>query len=192
MQGQFIQALKDVRAILKDYLVDVPSVLKCTTFAQMVASDLRGHHVEIGAAYGFSALFVLMLKDRIGGAGDVYSIDNFSATSGMAMGASPEKFWSNIKHFGYENRVNLFVGDSNPWPLSEMKFKSGYIDGSHLDDMPLIDFLNMRKRVTGQILFDDAMLPAVKLAVMYALAEGKWSITSSEGWSVLLNQGIRI
>src|SRR3990172_3069426 len=128
----------------------------------MAAAAGDGDHVDIGSLYGASAIVVALIKKKVGLKGDVYCIDTYDQKKRDAsvkpsdgldtpVSATPEELLANAEHFGVE--LKLVRQNSHPWPeeLKDNVFVSAYIDGDHLGDGPMNDFLNLRGRVTGYI-----------------------------------------
>lgn len=153
----------------------------------MVAAAGDGDHVDIGSLYGASAIGGALIKKELGLKGDVYCIDPYDqkkrdaavkANPGLEspISATPEELLANAEHFGVE--LTLIRKNSHPWPeeLKDNIFASAYIDGDHLGEAPMNDFLNLRGRVTGYIGTDnmEEEYPDVVRMVLFAADQEDW------------------
>ena len=153
----------------------------------MVAAAGDGDHVDIGSLYGASAIGAALIKKKLGLKGDVYCIDPYdqktrdrdvqpSAGLKTPVSATPEELLANAEHFGVE--LTLIRKLSHPWPdeLKDNVFASAYIDGDHLGEAPMNDFLNLRGRVTGYIgtdNFEEEYADVVRM-VLFAADQEDW------------------
>lgn len=135
-----------------------------------------GDYVEIGTATGASAILVALTKRIFRIPGEVYCIDNFGFEFNPR-GTTPEKVMENAKIFGVDDMIHLYVANSHPWPLGEKTFVFGLIDGAHRGLTPTKDFINMSKKVTDYIMFDDIGFvshPAIAMLVSRVREKGEW------------------
>jgi len=163
------------------------SGLSLPFLASMAAAAGDGDHVDIGSLYGASALVVALIKRKLGLKGDVYCIDPYdqkkrdasvkpSAGLDTPVSATPEELLANAEHFDVE--LKLIRKNSHPWPeeLKDNVFVSAYIDGDHLGEAPMNDFLNLRGRVTGYIgtdNFEEEYADVVRM-ILFAAAQEDW------------------
>jgi len=163
------------------------SGLSLPFLASMAAAAGDGDHVDIGSLYGASALVVALIKRKLGLKGDVYCIDPYNEkirdkvvrpSDGLdsPVSATPEELLANANHFDVE--LKLIQKNSHPWPeeLKDNIFASAYIDGDHLGNAPMNDFLNLRGRVTGYIGTDNVEeeYPDVVRMILFASATDDW------------------
>ena len=153
----------------------------------MAAAAGDGDHVDIGSLYGASAIGVALIKKELGLKGDVYCIDPYDQKKRDAVvkadprldspiSATPEELLANAEHFGV--KLTLIRKNSHPWPeeLKDKVFVSAYIDGDHLGEAPMNDFLNLRGRVTGYIgtdNFEEEYEDVVKM-MLFAASQEDW------------------
>jgi hypothetical protein len=112
-----------------------------------------GDYVEIGTAFGASAILAALTKRVFRLPGEVWCIDNFGKRT--PEGASPDRVLHNAGVFGVADMINIKVANSHPWPLGDKEFSVGLVDGLHRGSMPARDFINMSKRITKYIILDD-------------------------------------
>jgi hypothetical protein len=113
-----------------------------------------GDYVEIGTAFGASAILVALTKRVWQIPGEIWCIDSFSEEL-APRGTSPETVLRNAEIFGVRDMINIKVANSHPWPLGDRMFDVGLVDGSHRGDAPAQDFINMSKRINKYIILDD-------------------------------------
>ena len=138
-------------------------------FSDYVARAGPGDYVEIGTAFGASAILAALTKRVFQIPGEIYCIDNFAKEK-----LSPEIVVRNARHFGVDNMIHICVANSHPWPLGDKKFVFGLIDGDHAGSMPARDFINMNKRVTNYIMFDDIGFSNIGLLCGRIKAHKEW------------------
>ncbi|HKG21226.1 MAG TPA: class I SAM-dependent methyltransferase [Blastocatellia bacterium] len=131
--------------------------------------------IEIGMAYGMSALFICQaLKDN--GAGSHTAIDPAQDASWGSIGRL------NIERAGLGGRFRFFPGTSHevlPRLLLEKEsFDFAFVDGMHLFDYTLVEFFYLDKMLEagGYIAFDDIGLPSVRKAVSFILRNRAYEI----------------
>jgi hypothetical protein len=110
-------------------------------------------------------------------AGTVYCIDNFLGVNRLEnIDVVYQTFWDNVIHYGLENRIVAFNHGHPPFPtpIHFHKFSVGLIDGDHLGEGPLKDFLGLDSRVTDYLLFDNANQEPVEATIQAAIKGGDW------------------
>lgn len=141
--GKYISSMLDQVMQIGITSLDAVAFVNCIIFAG------PGDYVEIGTAFGGSAILAALTKRVYQIPGEVYTIDNFKR------GISPVEVNKYATIFGVDDMINIVVGNSHPWPLGDKKFACGFVDGSHKGLMPAKDFINMSKRITKYIMIDD-------------------------------------
>jgi hypothetical protein len=134
-----------------------------------------GDYIEIGSAFGGSAVMAATGMERR--PGNVFCIDSFLALNGLEkVDAVLHLFWESIYQYGFQQRVIAFPHAHPPFPaaLHHHKFSVGLIDGNHLGQAPMIDFMALDSRVTDYLLFDNAEQPGVKGTIEAAVKGGNW------------------
>jgi len=138
-------------------------------------ANTDGDYIEIGAAFGGSA--ILAAKAMSERPGTVYCIDNFLGVNMLeSMDAVWVAFWRNIISHGVEQRVVAFNQSHPPFPdpIHFHEFSVGLIDGDHLGEGPLKDFLSLDSRVTDYLLFDNSDQEPIEITVQAAIKGGDW------------------
>lgn len=161
----------------------------CNYLAWAVAQARSGHHLEIGSLHGGSAILASLVKAQHGCSGDVLCVDPLNGYyTGTRFACevdyvsrvpvTPDVMRENLKTFGVGERVHVFQAVSNPLPLGlPDHFTSAYIDGDHWGDAPILDWLNVKERTTGYVIFDNtdsASHPDVVRAVEMARNDPEW------------------
>ncbi|GAB4438353.1 MAG: hypothetical protein Kow0031_20230 [Anaerolineae bacterium] len=122
--------------------------------------------LEIGLAYGVSALFIC---DALGPQASVsyHIVDAFQQRDWHGCGVF------NLNRAGYEGRYTLHEEPSElclPGLLAQgYRFEFAFIDGFHTFDHALVDFfyINRMLEVGGVVVFDDIQLPAIQKLLAY-------------------------
>jgi len=110
-----------------------------------------GDYVEVGCAFGGTAILAALTKKVFDVPGKVVTIDNFTYSW-----CPYEAAMNGITGLGLEHHIEIKMANSHPWPLSpDRKFVIGYVDGSHRGEMPYNDLVNMSKCVEKYILIHD-------------------------------------
>jgi len=131
--------------------------------------------VEIGMAYGMSALFICQAL-RDGGPGKHTAIDPAQDTSWKSIGRL------NIERAGLGDLFRFFNGTSHAvlpqLLLDGESFDFAFVDGMHLFDYTLIEFFYLDKMLEtgGYIAFDDIGLPSVRKALSFILRNRSYEI----------------
>ncbi len=108
-----------------------------------------GDYAEVGSLWGGTAIAAAFATD-----GQIVCIDPFSHDDEGAQ-PSVETFWDNIREYDLQDRVELYVCQSAPWPLpADRRFGCVLIDGNHAAPWPETDWESAR-RVTDVILLHD-------------------------------------
>ena len=161
---------------------------------------LRQHRyertLEIGLAYGLSALFICQAHRDNGGEGHHTAIDPSERTLWKSVGLS------HMERAGFADRFRFFEARSDE-ALPKLReegerFDFAFIDGSHLFDNVMIDFFYIDKMldVGGCIAFDDLWMPAVRKVASFALRNKAYRLVrlgrgSAPRWKQMLRVGRR-
>jgi predicted O-methyltransferase YrrM len=136
---------------------------------ELVADGNLADTLEIGLAYGLSALFVCQAHaDRTGGRH--VAIDPWQPTTFRNIGLRT------LERAALADRLRLIEApdyQALPQLLAEGKrFDLVFVDGLHIFDHTLLDFFYADRmlRVGGYIAFDDCSFPAVEAVLSYVLA----------------------
>lgn len=136
--------------------------------------------VEVGMANGTSTLFLASAHRDNGPDGRHIAIDPFQHTDWRGIGAGL------IRHARLADRVRLIEKPSHQaLPLLEMEgIRAGliFIDGSHLFDYVMADFLASDRilETGGLMVLDDVDWPAVDAVIRYVLANRHYDVVFSD------------
>lgn len=147
--------------------------------AQLLYSLVRGLRpratLEIGLANGISALFIAQaLRDN--GTGRHVAIDPYQSSEWGQAGMVA------LERAGLANWVTLREALSHQvLPELErdgLRIQFAFVDGSHLFDYVMADFLNVDRLldVGGLIAFDDSDWPAIEAVLRFALANRHYEV----------------
>ncbi|HMM98567.1 MAG TPA: class I SAM-dependent methyltransferase [Anaerolineales bacterium] len=177
----------------------------CNFLAQAVSEARSGHHLEIGTLHGGSAILAALVKAQHGYSGDVWCVDPLEGYyKGTPFACevdwvskipvTPEIVIENLRTFGVEDRVHIIQAKSDPLPtgLPDV-FSSAFIDGDHWGDAPLRDWMNVKDKVTGYVIFDNtdqSSHPAVVQAVNVARADPDWEVVLEAGITAVLKRRV--
>jgi predicted O-methyltransferase YrrM len=139
-----------------------------TVLYDLIRATRPERTLEIGLAYGVSALFICQAH-RDNGTGRHTAIDPFEQDVWQSIGVL------NIERAGLSDLFRFL-----PAPSFEVlpqlyaggeRFDFALIDGSHLFDDALIDFFYIDKLLTvgGHVVFDDLWMPGVRKVVAFVL-----------------------
>ena len=158
--------------------------------AQIICGT-TGDHLEIGTAFGGTAVIALKAMDYCERDGKVVCIDPFGEDKSDTVYKAVEKeFWKNIERFGVEDRIEHIKKVSHPLPIKNgRRFATALIDGNHDYEYVLNDWMNLKDMVDNYIMFHDYRKLGVKRVVdEHAVLEKGWSLSSVHGWSALLEK----
>ena len=172
--------------------------------AETIRAAGDGHHVEIGALHGGSAILAALVKKRFGLGGLVYTIDpldgyyNGSKFACHAVGVkdvpvTKDTLTSNLEAFGLLDDVVIVQARSIPWPqeLQDAYFTTAYIDGDHWQEAPWLDWQSVSVRTDKYVIFDDAeddIYPAVLDAIALAASDESWELERNQGGMAVLRR----
>lgn len=134
----------------------------------LVKSQGLKNTLEIGLAYGLSALFICQAHQDKGG-GRHAAIDPYQERDSKSIGLL------NIRRAGFEDCFNFYQAPSFealPRLCAEGKrFDLVFIDGAHLFDYVLLDFFYADRLLEagGFVVFDDLWMPSIRQVVAYVL-----------------------
>ena len=157
---------------------------------QMICAS-KGDHLEIGTAYGGTAIAAIKAMEYCKRDGKVVCIDPFKELSRDTSYHLVEKeFWNNIEVLGVQDRISLIRKASHPFPTIDGRmFGSALIDGDHSYESVKNDWLNIKDLVNGYIMFHDFHKPNVKKAVYeWVIPDKNWIIANVCGWSLVMNR----
>ncbi len=136
-------------------------------FAELIAERNLTSSIEIGLAYGMSALFIAGAHKQRGNGSHVAvdpGQDNYHNIGKL-----------NLERAGLDSITEVLEVPSYealPALLSEgRRFDFAFIDGMHLFDFTLVDFfyIDLMLDVGGVVVFDDIGMKACRSAAMYAM-----------------------
>jgi len=145
-------------------------------FLQQIILDLKPKiTLEIGLAYGISALFIC---DKIQNIPDSYHIiiDPHQLTGWEGIGIN------NLKKAGYEGIIKFYNQISAlalPHIIEEgIKIDFAFIDGMHTFDHTLVDFLYIDQllNVGGIVVLDDTNLPSIRKVCRFIVKNRRYSV----------------
>ncbi len=97
--------------------------------AQMIKNAGNGDHLDIGTAWGGSAIIAALTKKRYELNGTVFTVDPLESEDVLVgTTVTPELIRWNLREFGIDDRVSFRQIPSQEF---EGKIVSAYIDGSH-------------------------------------------------------------
>lgn len=142
----------------------------------MAARD--GDHVDIGAAYGASAILAALTKRHFGHTGYVFAMDPLDGRSEFSRDATSEYLFENMRRFKVGKRVYWVASESQPWPFTkEFEFASAFIDGDHDGETPLRDWQSVAACTSRYVMFHDyPNYEGVKRAGDVARADPAWEV----------------
>jgi predicted O-methyltransferase YrrM len=171
IRWQMVNCREQAAELIENFRESQPMLgLDAAEFLMECVANTEGDYIEIGSASGGSALMAAMaMGDR---AGTVYCIEPFIGMNPLE-GVDPmyKAFWENMLHYEIEQRIILFKQYTPPFPspLHFHRFSVGLIDGNHMGDWPVKDFMELDSRVTDVLLFDNAELEGVAKAISVAV-----------------------
>ncbi|MHC4455104.1 MAG: class I SAM-dependent methyltransferase, partial [Planctomycetota bacterium] len=141
------------------------------TECEIIQAWIATHHpqriLEIGLAYGISALYICDALQAIGNNFTYHIIDAFQSPGFKATGLF------NLDNAGFED-VYAFHEERSEICLPQfltqgMRFDFALIDGNHTFDHTLVDFfyVNRMLDVGGIVIFDDIQLPSIQKVVAH-------------------------
>lgn len=159
--------------------------------AQIICSSV-GDHLEIGTAFGGTAIAAVKSMEYCRRPGNVVCIDPYdNHTQGVsAYSDKLEKyFWDNVDKFGVRDRIELVKEVSHPFPINGRRFGSAFIDGDHDKECVKNDWLNIKDIVDKYVMFHDFRKVEVREAVYeWVLPCKEWTISLVCGWSLVMKK----
>lgn len=127
--------------------------------------DQEGDHVEIGTGWGGTAILAAVARQ---GRGHIYAIDpitelGFYGDVEPMSGIRPTAamLQENFHTYGLQDEITHIDARSHPWPLPpEQRFTTALIDGDHSYEGAWQDWLNIKDKVDGLVVFHDTWDPA--------------------------------
>ena len=158
--------------------------------AQMICNT-KGKHLEIGTAYGGTLFAAIRAMEYCKRNDKVVSIEPFGEDRRNTLHKAVEKeFWNNVRHFGYEDRIEHIKKNTRPgdkYPVRNRHFATAFIDGDHSYEYVLNDWNGVKDIVDCYVMFHDFTKPEVARVVNeHALVDDRWSFAAGGGWSVVL------
>ena len=117
------------------------------TLVQTIINSGNGNHLEIGSLFGGSAIIATLTKIYYGLDGNIYCIDDTKATGG-------DYITNNLRLWGVSDRVFLYIGKSNPFPMKE-RFSSALIDAGHDYQSCITDWNNVKQVTDKYVIIHD-------------------------------------
>ena len=164
-------------------LIKVHSAISCEEgkFLQELIFELRPTvTLEIGLAFGVSALFICDALEKIPGAKHII-IDSEQTKEFEGIGLK------NLKTAGYGDMVEFYNLPSyralSALEAKGRKVKLAFIDGWHTFDYVLVDFFLIDKmlEVGGIVVFDDANWPSIRKVCRYIATNQPYSVYRCTG-----------
>jgi predicted O-methyltransferase YrrM len=149
----------------------------------MVVNAGHGDYLEIGTWRGASAVVAAKAKKRARLSGNIVCVDPFTGYNNIV---NPDNVLAQcretLSRYNVSSRVEIVIAKSRPFPaeLEGRRFTCAFIDGDHWGENPYLDFLAIKDRVDGQIMFDDHDVghPEILEAVKKALTHG-WKLAQA-------------
>jgi predicted O-methyltransferase YrrM len=130
--------------------------------------------IEIGMAFGVASLAILSALEKIGGCGQLISIDPNQSTDWKQCGVAA------VERAGLKDRHTL-IEDFDYFALprllgSGQRVDFAFIDGWHTFDYTLLDFWYLDRMLDagGIVAFDDCGFPAVDKAIRFITSHRKY------------------
>lgn len=161
--------------------------LEAAVLLMQCVANTDGDYIEIGSAFGGSAIMAATAMGER--PGTVYCIDNFLGVNRPeGIDAVYQSFWENIIHYDLQQRVVAFNQSHPPFPepIHFHRFSVGLIDGDHLGEGHLKDFLGLDSRVTDYLLFDNANQGPIEITIRAAIKGGDWEEHKTVEYSSVL------
>jgi hypothetical protein len=182
-----VELAKNIRIHIEGRAIFFPH--EAGILAQMIYDARHSDHVEIGTLFGASAILAAVVKAEFGMHGQVHCIDPLERRSRIlddhtvGIKATSTIVKSNAKYYNVEDRIVLHLVRSEPWPLGDQVFGTGYIDGDHWGGQTMRDWLNMKQRVSYGIIIDDYCQgkPEVVETVLAAINDPDWTAVHIAG-----------
>ncbi len=133
--------------------------------------------IEIGLAYGVSAMFICDALQKTPATRHIV-IDPYQQTATWGFGAG----LANLKKAGHEDIVEFHAADSQhvlpKLDTSGLEVDFAFIDGGHTFDHCLIDFFYIDRmlRVGGIVAFDDSNWPPIARVIRFILANRNYRV----------------
>lgn len=135
-----------------------------------------GDHIEVGVLHGGSAILAAYAKGIYRCPGHIYGIDPFPGYVPTRIPVPPPPTYqaamNNVELHDMENRITLFEGYHPPLPaeLESHTFASAFIDGEHSFRACMEDWMNLKDRVKGFIIFHDVHNPKHGVNTVFQIA----------------------
>ena len=160
-------------------------------FLQQIISETKPVvTLEVGLAYGISALFICEALKRTSNTRHIV-IDPSQLSSWNGIGIS------NLERAGYENIIDFYNMPSHlalPQLLAKgVEIDFAFIDGWHTFDSTLIDFFYIDKllRVGGIAVFDDANLRSIRKVCRFIVTNRSYSVFRCHGHGMDRNLSLK-
>ena len=149
---------------------------------RLIASTRPENSLEVGLAFGVSALFICEAMVEVGGKRHIV-IDPQQTHSehwqGIGLRHLQEAGYGGmVKHYAVESQAAL------PQIVAEgAKIDFAFVDGNHTFDHTLADFFYIDKlpRVGGVVVFDDASFPSVHRGCRYVATNRSYRVCGQVG-----------
>jgi tRNA A58 N-methylase Trm61 len=166
--------------------IAVMQVHDIAILTQMICHN-EGDHLEIGTAYGASAIVAALAMEFIGRDGKIVCIDPME---GELAHSSLEVFWQNTKALKVDDKIEFFQQKSQPYPLGDRRFGTALIDGDHSTECVTEDWKNVSNVTLSHIMLHDyGQIFSVRKAVRdVVLPDENWAISHACGWSLIMKR----
>lgn len=149
-----------------------------------------GDHLEIGTLHGGSAIVVALIKKQFGYSGRVVCIDPFDGYYPNSkryhkldilthIPVTVETLRENMRRFGVE--LEIIQAYSDPFPITNRRFATAYIDGDHWNGMPLKDWNSVKGITDKFVTFDNCDFNHPDVLTACNIAEREWLPYKREG-----------
>ncbi len=176
------------RKLCKDMIHGMPvmQAYDIAILTQMICY-CEGDHLEIGSAFGASAIAAVLAMKFINRDGKVVCIDPMEGDLALSQDGM---FWENVKALGMEDRIEFHQQKSQPYPLGDRKFGSALIDGDHSTECVTEDWKNVSKVTLSHIMLHDyGQIYTVRRAVRdVVLPDENWAVSAACGWSLIMKR----
>ena len=169
------------RRLYKEMPTGIPVMYQddMSILTQMICSS-QGDHLEIGSAFGGSALVAALAMEHAGRSDTIVCIDPHVK----------DGFWENVEAFGLRKRIMLISKPSHPFPVNGRVFGSAFIDGDHSTIAVNNDWKNTKEIVTDYIMFHDYDgVASVRKAIRDTVVVDKnWAVSHVCGQSLVMKK----
>lgn len=160
------------------------------------AAKTPGNYLEIGILHGGTLIAVALMRKDLGIQGRIVGLDPLN---GYYSNNNPDYLLDpitkipvtldtvveNAERLGVLDMIEIIQKKSYPFPdeLQEIVWSTVYIDGNHWDYGPIMDWFNVEKYTSDNVIFDnfDKDHPDVVSACTIAMGHRDWHLHLKEG-----------